>query len=269
MDEYSTFIMNIDDFELFDSHIHLSVSEFDSIRDDILNSLKKTKTLAFNVSETLEDSKLTVDLSHYSNNLLSFVGIHPKYSSSNLNEFDKFFTKNIDSIDGVGEIGLDKTYVERGIEFDSQLITFKHMLDLAERHKLPVSIHSRDATQEVLDIVSSYDLPCIILHWFSGTEEQLKKLYNSEILISFGPALVYSKSLQKLAKISNPQRTIVETDGPVPFSACFEGKIAEPSFIPSIIFKLSNLWNMNFDDTSKQLINNLKPYISVKTKSIQ
>ena len=93
MDEYSAFDMNINDFELFDSHIHLSASEFDSSRNDIFNYLKRTKTLAFNVSETLEDSKITIDLSHSSNNLLSFVGIHPKYSSSNLNEFDSFFSK--------------------------------------------------------------------------------------------------------------------------------------------------------------------------------
>ena len=97
---------------------------------------------------------------------MSFVGIHPKYSSSNLNEFDSFFSKNIASINGVGEIGLDKTYVERGVDFDTQITTFKHKLKLAEQHQLPVSIHSRDATQEVLDIVNSYDLSCIILHWF-------------------------------------------------------------------------------------------------------
>ena len=133
MDEYSAFDMNIDDFELFDSHIHLSASEFDLSRNDIFNYLKKTKTLAFNVSETLEDSKITIDFSHSSDNLLSFVGIHPKYSSSNLNEFDSFFSKNIASIDGIGEIGLDKTYVERGIDFDSQISTFKHMLKLAEQ----------------------------------------------------------------------------------------------------------------------------------------
>ena len=265
MDEYSAFDMNINDFELFDSHIHLSASEFDLSRNDIFNYLKKTKTLAFNVSETLEDSKITIDFSHSSNNLLSFVGIHPKYSSSNLNEFDSFFSKNIASINGIGEIGLDKTYVARGIDFDSQISTFKHMLKLAERHKLPVSIHSRDATQEVLDIVNSYDLPCIILHWFSGTEQQLKKIFDSDVLVSFGPALVYSKSLQKLAKLSNPQSTIVETDGPVTFSACYEGKIADPSFIPSIIFKLSSLWNMKFDDVTKQMLHNLKPYISVES----
>ena len=63
-------ISNIDEFQLVDSHIHLSASEFDLSRNDIFNYLKKTKTLAFNVSETLEDSKITVDFSHSSNNLL-------------------------------------------------------------------------------------------------------------------------------------------------------------------------------------------------------
>ena len=99
-----------------------------------------------------------------------------------------------------------------------------------------------------------------------GNESQLQKILNTEILISFGPALVYSKSLQKLAKLSNPESTIVETDGPVPFSACYEGKIAEPSFIPSIIYKLSNIWNMKFDDIAMQISNNLKSYIPVRSQ---
>ena len=258
--------MNIDDFELFDSHIHLSASEFNSSRIDIFNYLKRTKTLAFNVSETLQDSKITINLSNNCSNLLSFVGIHPKYSSSNLDEFDKFFYKKIKFIDGIGEIGLDKTYIARGIDFKNQLITFKHMLKLAENHNLSVSIHSRDATEEVLDILASYNLSRVILHWFSGNESQLQKILNTEILISFGPALVYSKSLQKLAKLSNPESTIVETDGPVPFSACYEGKIAEPSFIPSIIYKLSNIWNMKFDDIAIQISNNLKSYIPVRSQ---
>ena len=258
--------MNIDDFDLFDTHIHLSATEFNSSRLDILNYLKVSRTLAFNVSETLNDSKITVELSNSNDNLLSFVGIHPKYSQSNLEEFDVFFKDNLDFIDGIGEIGLDKTYIERGIDFENQIITFKHMLQLAEKSKLPVSIHSRDATQEVLDILESYNLPCIMLHWFSGNEDQLKKILNSEILVSFGPALVYSKSLQKLAKLSHPESTIVETDGPVPFSACYEGKIAEPSFIPSIVNKLSNLWSIQFDDISKQISNNLKKYIVVRSQ---
>ena len=167
--------MNIDDFDLFDTHIHLSATEFNSSRLDLLNYLKVSKTLAFNVSETLNDSKITVELSNSNDNLLSFVGIHPKYSQSNMEEFDVFFKDNLDLIDGVGEIGLDKSYIERGIDFENQIITFKHMLQLAEKSKLPVSIHSRDATQEVLDILKSYNLPCIMLHWFSGNEDQLKK----------------------------------------------------------------------------------------------
>ncbi|NSL75890.1 MAG: TatD family hydrolase [Thaumarchaeota archaeon] len=105
-----------------------------------------------------------------------------------------------------------------------------------------------------------------MLHWFSGNEYQLKKILNSEILVSFGPALVYSKSLQKLAKLSNPESTIVETDGPVTFSACYEGKIAEPSFIPSIVNKLSNLWSIQFDDILEQISNNLKKYIVVRSQ---
>lgn len=264
MSVFNSLKFNFDEFELIDSHIHLSAPEFNNMYSDLFNYLKITKTLAFNVSETLDDSIITMNLSNISNNLLSFVGIHPKYSSnSNLDDFYHFFEKNYHNINGIGEIGLDKTYVNRGIKFDDQLNTFKYMLNLAEKHNLPVSIHSRDATQDVLNILSSYNISCAMLHWFSGNESQLKQINDSNILISFGPALVYSKSLQRIAKSSNLDRIIVETDGPVHFSACYEGKIAEPSLIPSIIYKLSILWNKDFDDIKNNIIKNLKEYIVV------
>ena len=258
-------ISNIDEFQLVDSHIHLSASEFDLIRKELCYYLKITKTLAFNVSETLQSSMNTLEVS--TPNMLSFVGIHPKYSiNSNLDDFMSFFKSNQKNIDGIGEIGLDKTYVKEGIDFNNQVVVFKFMLELAEKFNLPVSIHSRDATQEVLDILSSYDIKCIMLHWFSGTEIQLKQINNSDKLISFGPALVYSKSMQRLAKSANPDLTITETDGPVYFSACYQGKMAEPCFIPSIINTLNSLWNIPFDDVGTKIINNLKKYIVVNNK---
>ena len=96
-------ISNIDEFQLVDSHIHLSASEFDLIRKELCYYLKITKTLAFNVSETLQSSIDTLEIS--TPNVLSFVGIHPKYSiNSNLGDFKSFFKSNQKNIDGIGAV---------------------------------------------------------------------------------------------------------------------------------------------------------------------
>jgi len=258
-------IINSNIYRLVDTHIHLSAPEFISIQSELINYLKMTQTLVFSVSETLKTSIETLKISSLMPKfIIPFVGIHPKFTvNCNLDQFDTFFNKNLNLINGIGEIGLDKTYIQRGINFTSQIKVFEHMLKLAEKSNKPISIHSRNATQDTIQILSSYNIKKIIFHWFSGTASELLQVQNYGYLTSFGPALVYSKSIQKLALSSNPEFTVVETDGPVRFSACFEGKMAEPSFIPSIIQTLSNIWNISPNNIISQMFNNLKNYINV------
>ena len=258
-------INNSNAYWLVDSHIHLSAPEFIPIQLELINYLKITQTLVFSVSETLESSIDTLKIaSLLPSFIIPFVGIHPKFTvNCNLDQFDTFFNKNLNLINGIGEIGLDKTYISKGIDFESQTKIFNHMLKLAEKSNKPVSIHSRGATRDTIEILSSYNIDKIIFHWFSGTASELSQVQNSGYLTSFGPAIVYSKSIQKLALCSDPKFTVVETDGPVRFSACFEGKMAEPSFIPSIIQTLSNLWNIPTNKLIIQMFTNLKNYINI------
>ena len=258
-------INNSNTYRLVDSHIHLSAPEFIPIQSELINYLKMTQTLVFSVSETLESSIDTLKIASLMPDfIIPFVGIHPKFTvNCNLDQFDTFFYKNLNVINGIGEIGLDKTYIQKGIDFNSQINVFEHMLKIAEKSNKPISIHSRGATQDIVQILSSYNIKKIILHWFSGTASELSHIQNLGYLAAFGPALIYSKSIQKLALYSNPEFTVVETDGPVRFSACFEGKMAEPSFIPSIIQTLSNLWNISPNNIIQQMFNNLKNYINI------
>lgn len=256
---------NSNTYCLVDSHIHLSAPEFIPILSELINYLKMTQTLVFSVSETLESSIDTLKIASLMPSfIIPFVGIHPKFTvNCNFEQFNTFFYKNLNSITGIGEIGLDKTYINKGIDFQSQIKIFKQMLKLAEKSNKPVSIHSRGATSDTIEILSSYNINKIIFHWFSGTASELSQVQNYGYLTSFGPALVYSKSIQKLALSSDPKFTVVETDGPVRFSACFEGKMAEPSFIPSIIQTLSNLWNISPNNLIIQMFTNLKNYINI------
>ena len=77
------------------------------------------------------------------------------------------------------------------------LIIFEELLELAEQNSKPVSVHSRMATRETLDLLKSYNLS-VMLHWFSGNIREMTDAQDLGYYLSFGPASVYSKKLQKL-----------------------------------------------------------------------
>ena len=158
-------INNSNTYRLVDSHIHLSAPEFIPIQSELINYLKMTQTLVFSVSETLESSIDTLKIASLMPDfIIPFVGIHPKFTvNCNLDQFDTFFYKNLNVINGIGEIGLDKTYIQKGIDFNSQINVFEHMLKIAEKSNKPISIHSRGATQDIVQILSSYNIKQIYI----------------------------------------------------------------------------------------------------------
>ena len=71
--------------------------------------------------------------------------------------------------------------------------------------------------------------------------------------VSFGPVMVYSKDKQVLLSKANKDKILVETDGPVRFSRCFENKTAQIDFIPSIVFCASKVLHVNYDELLEKL----------------
>jgi len=169
-----------------------------------------------------------------SDTVKQFVGIHPEAAArEDLDKFREIFKSNMQSIDGVGEIGLDGTY---DVPYERQKQVFNVMLELAESEKKPVSIHSRKALDDVLEILSSYTIKGALLHWFAGSKKQLARSMDMGMYVSYGPALVYSEDKKVLLKNTDKSRFLVETDGPVRYSHCFENLPAvSGAFLVSVV----------------------------------
>ena len=82
--------------------------------------------------------------------------------------------------------------------------------------------------------------------------------------VSFGPSTVYSKKLQNISSKVNLDLLLVETDGPVRYSACFQRNITLPSLLPSVIFTLSNLHQTGFNEMCNIISRNSSEYIQHK-----
>ncbi|MEM1525228.1 MAG: TatD family hydrolase [Nitrososphaerales archaeon] len=249
--------------KLVDTHIHLSDPEYEPIFNSLEQIINNMNIILIAVSMDKVTSEKTLQIANrLRDKVIPFVGIHPwSAKNENLDEFQAFLNKEIDKIMGIGEIGLDKKYVSDDYSYQLQKQVFNSLLQIAERYELPVSIHSRNSQSDVFEILTTYNLKSVLLHWFSGDVKDLSKAINYGYFISFGPSLVYSKKAQMLAKKALKELILTETDGPVNYNACFEGKIGLPTFLPSVIFTLSSILKMSYNEIASMIYENSKRYL--------
>jgi len=248
---------------LTDAHIHLSDEEYSQDIPFILTSMEKMKIRACCVSMDLQSSENTLELGQKSRLVLPFVGMHPEKAADDLEPLVKLIEKNSKQISGIGEIGLDKTYVSNQDEFKRQETVFRTMLSIAEKLNKPVSIHSRATLDEILAILPSYSISATLLHWFAGSKKQLKAAMELGCYASYGPSMIYAQDKQVLLSETNRDRILVETDGPVRFSRCFGLKAGQITFLPSVVFCASKILNKTYDDISYEIEQNSKRYLGV------
>lgn len=229
----------------------------------ILAAMNKMKIRACCVSVDYPSSNATLELSKKSPLILPFLGMHPEKARDELQPIIDLIEENPRQISGIGEIGLDKTYVSDEDGFSQQTQVFKKMLSLAEKLRKPVSIHSRRTLDEIFSILQSYHLSGILLHWFAGSKQQLKKAMDLECFVSYGPAMVYSQDKQILLSQTETDKILFETDGPVKFSRCFGFKTAQITFLPSVLFCASNILGTTYDEIVSITEKNTNSYLGV------
>jgi len=248
---------------IYDAHIHLSDPEYKSDIDMILNYMDLLKIKACSVSMDLETSHETMNLYKKSKNVLPFIGIHPEMAQKTSEPVYEMIEENHDIITGIGEIGLDKTYIDSEEEWNIQKDVFSKQLSLAEKYNKPVSIHSRKTLSDIFEILSSYQVPGILLHWFDGNKSQLQTAMDNQYFVSYGPLLVYANDKQTLLTKTDPSQLLVETDGPVKFSHCFEHKTTEIMFVSSVIFCASKLLHTSYEKLLIQIEENSKRFLGI------
>jgi TatD DNase family protein len=247
---------------LFDAHIHLTDNEYSGYIQQVLASLRAMKIVACSVTVDIETTTKSFQLFDSERDVVrQFVGIHPEAAArEDLDKFKEIFRSNRRSIDGVGEIGLDGTY---DVPYERQKQVFHEMLALAESEKKPVSIHSRKALEDILEILPSFKINGVLLHWFAGSKKQLAKSMDMGLYVSYGPALVYSEDKRVLLKNTDRDRFLVETDGPVRYSRCFENLPAVSSaFLVSVVASAAQVLGMTYEEAVQLLEQNSKAYLA-------
>jgi len=183
------------------------------------------------------------------------LGIHPEEASNEYNM--DIVTNNLDNpkIIGIGEIGLDYHYTKDNI--DKQIELFKKQLDIAQKHNLPVVVHSRDAIEDTYNVLKDYNLKGSI-HCFSSSLEMARKFIKIGYKIGVGGVVTFKngKKLREVVSGIDIKDILTETDSPYLSPEPNRGKENNPSNVYYVIKEISNIKGISEDEVKSITMKN-------------
>ena len=258
--------------KLIDAHVHLSDAEYTGHIDELIADAKNAGITAL-VTNSMDLKTCQNDIilaQQYPNLVYPALGIHPwnvnVLKESELEETLKFISEQNQKkrIAAIGEIGLDYKYETI---WEKQMMVFDKMLRLAESLNLPVIIHSRGTTDKIVEMLPSYNLKRVLLHWFSHPMSALSKAMDQGYFITEGPPVVYSSGIREVVAQTPITNLLTETDGPVTYwKPPFNGQLTKPSYIRIVIESIAQIKNMPTEAVAEQIVHNFEVFFNIKLK---
>lgn len=205
--------------KVIDTHVHLD--EVENL-EPALNKAKQAGLVAVvAVGSNHQSNQKVMEISDsHPNFVYPALGLHPwelgNLDSQVINVTLRLIEEKISQIVAIGEIGLD--YDKRVIKVapkELQKEVLKCLLALASRYTKPVSIHSRYAWKDTLDMVKEAGIERAVFHWFTGVSSVLKDILERGYLISATPATEYHEEHRRAVKETPLDKLLLETDCPV------------------------------------------------------
>lgn len=241
-----------------DTHCHLSNEDYKNIEEVLkenrqagVSSIIISGCTKESISESLEYAKKYSDV-------FVTIGYHPSEADIIIDS-DLYFLEEqlcLDKVVGLGEIGLDYHYGKENRE--KQISLFEKQLAIAEKHHLPVVIHSRDATFDTIDCLKKYSVSGVI-HCFSGSLETAKEYMKMGFFLGIGGVITFKNSNLADTVTKIPLDSIVlETDSPYLTPVPYRGEKNSSKYIPFIAEKIANCKNVSLKQVAEITTSNAK-----------
>jgi TatD DNase family protein len=218
---------------LVDSHAHVDFAQFDNDREAVIARARATGLAAVvNIGTNVNTSRASVALAERYDFIHATVGIHPHdaetANSRALGELRSL--AHHPKVVAIGEIGLDyyRDYSPRR----AQRQAFRDQLALASELNRPVVVHSRDAHDDVLRILSEWE-GSGVLHTYAAGPKRLGQVIDMGFFIGISGPVTYprAESLREVVRAVPLARLLIETDCPYLTPEPHRGKRNEPAYV--------------------------------------
>lgn len=250
---------------LSDSHCHLAMVEG---ADSLLAAARSQGVCAFLVPATRgEDLDGAIAVAKRHPDVWAGVGYHPHEAK----DFDGDAETRVESLASeerviaIGEIGLDYHYdlSPRDVQRDVLL----RQIRIAKKHDLPVIIHNRESTDDLLEILGSEEVRGVrgVIHSFTENIEVGRKFIDLGLFISFSGIVTFrtAEILRESARQLPRDRVLIETDTPFLAPVPFRGKENQPAYVGKVAEQLAQLWGTDVENVAETTLRNFETLFRV------
>lgn len=248
-----------------DTHCHISKEDYSDIdllvKENIEDNVNKVIVSGCTKESIIE----TLELIDKYDNLYATIGYHPSEVNTTTDEDLLLLEEQLKhkKVVGVGEIGLDYHYGKEDIDKQKEL--FRKQLSIAERNNLPVVIHSRDATQDTINILKEYPNVVGDIHCFSGSLETARIYINMGYYLGIGGVVTFKNSnLADVVKEISLDKILLETDAPYLAPEPYRGKINSSKYIPIIARRIAEILDKDVEEVAEITSNNANILFDLK-----
>ncbi|MCB0593905.1 MAG: TatD family hydrolase [Lewinellaceae bacterium] len=246
---------------LIDTHTHIYLEQFDDDREEMMQ-----RALESGVEQcflpNIDSSSITrmLDLEEaYPGRCFAMMGLHPCSVKENFEEELAVVRDWLDErpFCAVGEIGIDlhwdKTFLEQQKE------AFLLQTEWAKELGLPIVIHSREATDILIELVEEAKDERLrgVFHCFSGTEEQARRITALGFYLGIGGVLTFKNAgLDKVMETTGLEHLVLETDSPYLAPVPYRGKRNESAYVRLVAEKLAAIQGVSFREVAEATTKN-------------
>jgi len=230
---------------MIDTHAHLNnqfgqEANLDKLRWVVLSS------------GCLQDSKDNLKLARTNPKYRPAIGIHPQEIKDNPIKLEKLISNEVVAI---GECGLEFT---DGVDRDKQIALFRFQIEMSQKYNKALIVHSREASDETIEILKSYQNLRGVIHCYTGGKKRIKRFLEISDSWYFGidGNITYEAGLSEVVKNIPKDRLVLETDTPFLAPIPHRGEQNKPEWVEFTYRKVAEIWNLSFEKTEEIIDSN-------------
>ena len=253
---------------LIDTHVHLNAEQYE---DDIEQVIQRALDAGIERMVVVGFDRPTItkamELAEQYAFIYAVVGWHP-VDAIDCTEEDLQWIEELAAhpkVVGIGETGLDYHWDKSPKDVQQEL--FRKQIRLAQKVKLPVIIHNRDATADVVKILKEEEAEITggIMHCYSGSVETAKQCIELNFMISLGgPVTFKNAKMPKQVAVEIPlEYLLVETDAPFLAPHPYRGKRNEPAWVKLVAEEIAELKGIPYEEVARETTKNAMKLFSI------
>ena len=247
---------------LIDTHAHIYDQKFD---DDIADVLERcqvaevSKVYMPNIDHASVDAMLERE-QRYPDQCVAMMGLHPgsvkKDFERELYQVESWLDRR--SFAAVGEIGLD--YYWDTTFKEQQQEALRIQIELAQKHKLPIVLHTRDSLEDTIALVEQHAEGLTgVFHCFTGTAEDARRINDLGFYLGLGGVTTFKNGgMNEVIPELNHEWVVLETDSPYLAPVPHRGKRNEPAYVPLIAQRIADAWKVDIGEVAEITTKNAK-----------